>query len=204
MIQIATSRPPFVRFEDREFGINAEATKKAGRPVPATVTMAIVTNHGSKDEFVAPAAEWLKQKRMQAMQGTYPADWVDMFEKQFESYKKGEELPRDGTPVKTWSAIKTEQRTRLIAVGFTTIEDLAQIPDSGLNQIGLDGRYLRDLARSWIAEGQDKGIAARELADAKVTISNQQAMLDSMGEQLRALQAQVASLQPPERKRAAG
>jgi len=73
-------------------------------------------------------------------------------------------------------------------LGYTTIEDVAQIPDSGLPMLGLDGRYLRDLARSWINESTDKGVNARALADAQVKIESQQATIESLQTRLAKLE----------------
>jgi hypothetical protein len=181
-------RPPFVRFEEREMGINQEASETAGRPIPKIVTLACVTPHGSKDCFEKVADEFLLQLKRKALAGEYPTEWLHHFELQYSEFKKGNELPREGTPTKTWAAVSKEQSSRLIACGYTTIEDVAQIPDSGLPMLGLDGRYLRDLARGWINESKDKGVNARALADAQVKIESQQATINS-------LQARLAKLE---------
>lgn len=200
-IEIVKSRPPFIRFEEEENGLNQEASQKAGRPVPRVLTMVKVTSHGSKDEYVAVAEEWLKQKRQQAIQGNYPPDWVDGFEKQYKAYKDGAELPLDGTSVKLWSAIKREQAVRLDAIGYKTIEDLAQVPDSGLGEIGLDGRYLRDLARAWVTESKDRGVAVRDLADAQATIARQAQDLEDLRSRFAALESQISERRGPGRPR---
>lgn len=181
-------RPPFVRFEEREMGINQEASDTAGRPIPKIVTLACVTPHGSKDCFEKVADEFLAQLKQKALRGEYPTEWLNFFELQYSEFKKGNELPREGTPVKTWPAVSKEQSTRLIACGFTTIEDVAQIPDSGLGMLGLDGRYLRDLARSWINESKDKGVNARALADAQVKIESQEQTINSLQARLQRLE----------------
>jgi hypothetical protein len=191
-IGIADKRPPFVQFEERELGINAEASERAGRPIPNIVTLACITPHGSKDRFEKVAEEWLKQIRAQAMTGSYPLEWVNFFEAQYGEWKKGNELPREGTPTKTWQAATKEQSTRLAAMGYTTVEDVAQIPDSALGSIGPDGRYLRDLAKSWINEAKDKGINAKALADANVRIEQQEETIRSLRERMAALEHRLA------------
>ncbi len=78
---------------------------------------------------------------------------------------KGDELPLEGTPVKTWAAITREQVIRLLAVNIRTVEELAETPDSALmTMIGLDGRNLRDTAKAFIAEGRNAGGAAVKIA----------------------------------------
>jgi hypothetical protein len=182
-------RPPYVRFEEREQGINAEASEVAGRPIPRVVTLACITPHGSKDVVEKIAEEWLAQIRSKALKNEYPLEWVNLFTAQYDEFKKGNEMPREGSPVKTWPALTKEQALRLHALGYTTIEDLAECPDSELAPIGLDGRYLRDLARNWINEAKDKGINARELADAKARLADQEALINELKARLTALEA---------------
>lgn len=198
---VMDKRPPFVQFRDQEYGINRDASEAAGRPVPAMVTMICITPHGSKDEFVKPAEDWLAQTKAKALRGDYPVEWYNHFDLQFSEWKKGNELPREGTPIQTWQAASNEQRSRLKAIGIPTVEDLAAYPDTGLGQIGLDGRYLRDLAKGWIAEGKDKGINARALADANAKIVAQQETIDRQEGRLTALEARLADDEKP-RKRA--
>lgn len=198
---VMDKRPPFVQFRDQEYGINREASEAAGRPVPAMMTMICITPHGSKDEFVKPAEDWLTQTKAKALRGEYPVEWYNHFDLQFSEWKKGNELPREGTPIQTWQAASNEQRSRLKAIGIPTVEDLAAYPDTGLGQIGLDGRYLRDLAKGWIAEGKDKGINARALADANAKIVAQQETIDRQEARLTALEARLADDEKP-RKRA--
>lgn len=181
MIQ-SDKRPPLVRFEDREYGINHEASERAGRPIPNVVPFALITPFGSKDIVEKVAEEWLSQIRHRAMQGGFPSEWVAQFERQFEEWKKGNELPREGTPVKTWQAISKEQQVRLIALGYSVIEDLAQCPDSGLGTIGLDGRYLRDLARKW--GDTDTAAIIKRAADLEAKVREQDEMISRMSEQL--------------------
>lgn len=165
MPTIRKEQPPFVRFEYQEYGINEEATKAAGRPVPKVVPFALIMQHGSKDVVEKVAEEWLEQIKTKSFNGLYPPEWSQRFDLQYQQFLKGEELPRDGTPIKTWAALTREQVIRLLALGVSTVEDLAQMPDSGLGTIGLDGRNLRDLARNFIEQGLNAAGTAKKLAD---------------------------------------
>lgn len=165
MPTIRKEQPPFVRFEYMEYGLNEEASKAAGRPVPKVVPFALIMQHGSKDVTEKVAEEWLEQIATKAYQGNYPPEWAERFQKQYQQFLKGEEIPRDGTPIKTWAAVTREQVIRLTAIGIPTVEDLAQVPDSGLGTIGLDGRNLRDLARNFISQGLNAAGQAKKLAD---------------------------------------
>lgn len=201
MVSIFDKRPPFVRFEEREMGIDQQATEKAGRPIPRTVVMACITSHGSKDVHEKPVEEWLKGIKDKAMRGEYSIEWKNHFELQYSEWLKGNELPREGTPIKTWAMCSREAGGRLIAAGITTVEDLAEFPDSNLNVIGMDGRYLRDMARGWINEAKDKGANAKALADANVKISTLEETINRQADRLQRLEARLEERETDEPKR---
>lgn len=192
---------PHVRFENRDYGRNEEASLKAGRHIPRNAVFVIITSHGSKDESHQIAEEWLPRKRLEASRGTYPIEWVEHFERQYDLWKKGHELPREGTPIATWQMISAEQNSRLRAMGITVVEDLAAIPDSGLAEYGLDARYMRDMARNWIAEGQQKGINAQELAQAQQKIREQADKLDEQANLIKDLNARLDRLEEDKPRR---
>lgn len=196
-IGLAEARMPYVRFEEREHGLNNEASERAGRPIPRVVVFACVTPHGSKDSLDKIAEEWIPDIKKRAAQGTYPPEWAEHFAKQYEAWKKGQELPREGTPVMTWQAASAEQRARLRALGIPTVEDLAAVPDGALGQIGLDGRNLRDLAKGWINEAKDKGVNARLVAD-------QATRIEDLEKQNQELRARLTALETAQERRGPG
>lgn len=160
---------PHIRFDYRQHGTDPEQSKMAGRPVPRRVPFVFVLSSGGT-EFEAVADEWLTNKRKQAIAGTYNPDWVDHFEKQYKAWLDGQTLPLEGTPVLTWQMIADPNvRERIVTAGVQTVEQLADVPDNSpfAQQIGLDWRTWRDMARAWIDEAKDKGAAAKEIADLK-------------------------------------
>jgi hypothetical protein len=198
-VSVFDKRPPYVQWEEREMGINVDATAAAGRPIPRVVNLALITAAGSKDCHEAVADEWLAKIKRQALAGEYSTDWLKFFELSYEEWKKGNVLPREGTPIKTWAMATNEARKRLIAIGLTTVEDLAAVPDSTVTQqIGLDGRYLRDMARGWINEAKDKGANAKALADANVEIER---LKDSNAQLLERVDRLAARLEAREQER---
>ena len=184
-------RPPFVRFEVKEYGRDEEASNREGRHVPKFVDFAFITPFGSKDCVEKPAKEWLDQIRQKAINNLFRMDWVQMFTAQYEEWLKGNEVPREGEPIRSWSMISREQRERLHFQGITTVEDLAAVPDGGLHYIGMDGRTLRDTAKAWLAEGKDKGVNARRIADLETTVREQHEIIQRQETQLRELNAAV-------------
>lgn len=192
---------PHVRFENKDYGRNEEASRRAGRHIPNNAVFIIIHPHGSRDESEHLAEEWIPRKRMEASRGIFPEEWIDKIERIYEAWKKGHELPREGTPVHTWQMASPEQRSRLVALGLTTVEDLSAIPDSGLGEIGLDARNLRDMARAWIAEGQQKGINAQELASAQQKLRDMEAKLAQRDQVIEDLRNRMEALEDKPRRR---
>lgn len=195
-VSIKKDAPPFVTFDYQEVGPDAEASAKAGRYIPRVRAIATIRQIG--DKFAATerdAEEWLADLKRKSIEGTYNPEWAQRFQMQYDAFIKGEELPRHGTPIKTWAAINREQVIRLIACGMTTIEDLAALPDAGLGQVGLDGRYLRDLARTFIASGHDAAGNAKKITDLEQ--ENR-----TLKESIERMEARLAALEPKGKKAA--
>lgn len=188
---VGKDTPPFVRYEYMEYGIDLEASKTSSAPIPRVIPFAFVMQKGGKDCHEAVAEEWLATKKQQAMAGQYPSEWYNHHKLAFDEFLKGEELPRHGIPIKTWPAPTREQVLRLQALGVTTVEDLADIPDSGLQNIGLDGRNLRDLAKNYLAESKGAGALAKQMADLQETVRQQNETIQRMLANQAALEAQL-------------
>lgn len=160
-------RVPFFMFQDREHGINVEASKEKGYDVPKIVTFILVTPHGHKGdptEFFAD--EFIERKGKEAQRGIYNHAWVSEFKAGLAAFREGNEIPRHGTPMITWERILKSRRMQLVN-RYPTIEDLAAVPDSSLGEIGMDGRVLRDMAKADIQAKKDLSPVVKELADTK-------------------------------------
>ena len=173
-VSIQQARRPYVRFDYSTDGQKV---------------IAILMQHGDKfSETHKIADEWLAHITQEAVQGRYDANWVAQFKLEYDAFLKGNELPREGTPIRTWAAITREQGTRLLALRITTIEDLAAVPDSGLGAVGLDGRYLRDLARNVVEHGKGVGALEKRLADSEQLNRDQKEQIERMAERIAAIE----------------
>lgn len=192
---------PFVRFETKDYGRDEQASIETGRHVPKRANFIFIHTHGSKDCREYLADEWLPRKRLEASRGMYNLEWVKHFENQYSEWKNGNDLPRQGTPIITWSMLSPEQNARVRALGYQVIEDLAAIPDGSLGELGLDGRVIRDQARAWINEGKDKGINARLIGEQASKLEDQQRTIDQLLQTVAELKAQIGEKRGPGRPR---
>lgn len=161
------SRVPFFMFQDREHGVDAEASAELGYDVPKMVTFILITPHGHKgDPLEFLADEFIERKGREAREGRYDHAWVSEFKAGLAQFREGKEIPRHGTPLITWERILKSRRAQL-AAKYPTVEDLAAVPDSSLGEIGLDGRVLRDMAKGDIQAKKDLSPVVKELAEEK-------------------------------------
>lgn len=181
-------RIPFFRFVEREHGVDPEASAELGYDVPAMKVFIQITPHGHRgDPMEFFADEFIERKGKEARDGRYSHDWVSQFKAALAEWRAGRELPRQGTPLLTWERILKSRREQL-AAKFPTIEDLAAVPDSGLGEIGLDGRVLRDMAIGDIQAKKDLSPVVRELAETKESNRRLEEQLERLTARLDALE----------------
>lgn len=181
-------RVPFFLFQQREYGVDAEASAELGYDVPKMVTFILIAPHGHKgDPYEFLADEFIARKEREAREGRYDMSWVKEFKAGIEAFREGKVIPRHGTPLINWERL-TKSRREQLAPRWPTIEDLAAVPDSSLGDIGMDGRVLRDMAKGDIQAKTSLSPVVKELADANETIRRMQDQIDSLAQTVSALQ----------------
>ena len=179
--------PPF-NFSQREHGIDPEATAREGYEVPRLVTFIEILPHGQRDPISFEAIPWLANKSREAADGRYNPQWVATFKNGYDEYLKGNEIPATGSPLILWERILKTRREALKGQ-FPTVEDLAACPDSNLGLIGLDGRYLRDIARADVQARKSMEPIVLELAATNEENRQLKERMDTLVRRLEALEA---------------
>lgn len=179
-LQIAEARAPFVMFETRAVEDRA-ATLSNGRYTTRDVDYVLITPAGSKDQIERVVEEWFAQLERDAKNGRYNPEWLNRYKAGYREWKAGNELPLDGTPIKTWTVISPAQRANLITWKVMTVEDLAACNEDVIMRLGMGGRTLKKLAQDWLTSAKDVGQVALQL--------------NSLQQQNEDLRAQIANLQ---------
>jgi hypothetical protein len=172
-------RPAFVRFEKRPMEDRA-ASEREGRYVAKDVDFALVTAPYSRDVFEQEAKEWLAQMRRESENGRLPTSWYERYVEMYERWKKNEDMPVEGTPIKSWPVISPAQVKNLTSLNILTVEDLAAANDEGLRRIGMGAVDLRNKARAWLKQAQDKGPLTIENANLKAENSALKANVEGL------------------------
>lgn len=187
-------RPPYVRFEKRAVE-DRSIVIKTGVYGFKDVNMAKITIPGQKDTVERFADDWLVDVQKRAEAGQIPPEWPDLFTRAYEFWKKGQEMPLNGTPIKGWQVMTPAQQENLVAVGVLTVEDLSELSDEATQRIGTGAVSMKLKARAWLKEAGSVGSVAaenetlrRDLDSANALAASQAAMLANMAERLHALE----------------
>lgn len=184
-------RPAFVRFERRAVEDKA-ATQSAGRWVGRDVDYALITAPYTRDVMPMKVTQWLELIRSQYDSGQIKQSWYDDYVKSYEAFKRGEETPLNGTPVKGWGVISPAQQKTLIEMHILTVEDLAAVNDEGIRRIGMGANDLRNKARAWLTQLNDKGPLTLKVADLEREKDNLSCQVSALTTQVGALMERLS------------
>lgn len=157
-------RPAYVQFERKPVEDKA-ASAAAGHYVARDVDYALVTPPYSKDVFKQKTSLWLEENQRMVDTGRMPQEWADQYKKAYEAWKNGQEIPLNGIPIRGWGVISPAQQETLIRMNCLTVEDLAAVTDEGLHRIGMGSVDLKNKAKAWLAQLNDKGPLTQQMAD---------------------------------------
>lgn len=126
-------------------------------------------------------------------------DWPD----EYKSFKEGLEPSLVGTPLEEWPILTTARVLEMKALGFFTVENVAEASDVNLQRIGMGYFGLRDRAKAFLDDAENIALNERQAAEnEKLTLelSNQTrqiAELRSLVDRLHGAQmAQANTLNP--------
>ena len=133
------------------------------------------------------------------MKLAFLANRWEMFDRSYEAFKKGNEIPDDGTPLGVWPGITSQQAEGLRKMGIRTVEEVRDMPDGQMGRIPFPG--IRDLKKQAgvYLESADRNAASGQLTELK---SQNQAMSERLEEAMKLiaeLSAEKAK-KPPAKK----
>jgi hypothetical protein len=146
---IAEARPPYVEYkrvaiEDRNASI------AAGHRVVRNENRAYIMRIGSKDQVEKNAEDWLAQIKRHMLEGKYPEEWANFFQKKYDRWLENLETPPNGMPIAEWPSASPADVKNLRAAHVLTVEDLAQLSEQGLVTVGFGARELQQKAWAWL------------------------------------------------------
>lgn len=186
-------RPPYVRFEDRAVE-DRTATIEKGHLVHKSVHFAIITPPGSRDQIEKEAQQWLEDTARAVKDGRFPETWLMHFQRQYEAFVSGLEIPEDGTPIREWGAINRATAENIIAANIRTVEDLASANEPALAAIGIGARTLQQRAKAYLAAIEKNGKPAEKIAALETQVTSLQKSVEDRDARITDLENQVKLL----------
>lgn len=186
-------RPAYVRFE-RIPVEDKQASVRDGHYVARDVDYALITPPYSKDVFKQKVDAWLADLKFQVQNDRIPQEWVDQYDRQYQAWKNGQEIPLNGTAIRGWGVISPAQQETLIRMNIMTVEDLSLINDEGIKRVGMGAIDLKNKAKAWLAQLQDKGPLTQKMAAVEAENSLLKASVETLSVNLEAMKAQLAAL----------
>lgn len=114
---------------------------------------------------------------------------------QYRAFKEGKEIPLEGTPLEQWPVISASTAKELEHFKVRTVEQLSEIPDGLLKNLGMGSLKLREQAREWLKTSQKSAAAnalvkraddlQEELRLANVTIEALKSEIEDLKEKLK-------------------
>lgn len=191
-------RPAYVKFV-REAQEDHAASREKGIYVARDVDIACITPPYSKDVMKFEVNQWFSNMRLDVTNGRMPQEWEQQYHEKYDAWKKGEELPLDGVPIKGWAVASPAAQETLLRMNILTVEDLALINDEGIRRIGMGGVDLKTKAIAWLQAAKDRGPITQEIAAVKKENEQLKGELGTLRAQVETLmtQARVAPTRSP-------
>ena len=170
------SRPATVKFELKAIEDKAFSLQE-GRFIARDVEYVTVKAQGGVDTVNYKVSTWLKQIDDDARAYRVPWSWVEQWKAQLDAWRKKQDIPLFGTPIKGWGVITPAQQEMLLHMDIRTVEDLAKINDEAMRRFGMGAIDMKNKATAWMSQLTDKGPLTQKLA------ALEQAMRDLYGSQ---------------------
>lgn len=183
---------PYVTFKTEPVE-DAARTKSEARMCFKDQDFAVVTPPGGKanntpkiDQFWAWADQELRNGRVKS-------EWVHKWKSDYDLYRKGLEIPEDGTPIRGWKLLSGAQQEELLRLNVRTVEALANLNDEGMRSFGMGATELKRKASAWLAQNESKEAGALKLAELTRQIESLNGQLLNQLEKTEELEKALAS-----------
>ncbi|MEK9894964.1 MAG: hypothetical protein VW518_00875 [Burkholderiaceae bacterium] len=164
-------------------------SEREGRYIAKDVDMVEVRQLGSVDSVKFEVEDWLSRNKQDVQSGRLKPEIEDKYREMYQRWKKGQDMPIEGTPIKSWPVLSPAQVERCLAIGIRTVEELSVLHEEGQKRLGMGAMSLKQKAKTWIEAGQDKGKLVQQMTTLEQDNALLKANLETLTKRLEALQA---------------
>jgi len=123
---------PVFHYESR---VDQEKSDEAGHPVFSDVEYVKIIAPGNDKEVINKAVTQVE---------------IDRWPQQYKQFKEKKEVTFEGTPLKEWPQVTQSQAKTLEAMHVYTVEQLAEVADQNIGNIGMGMMDLKNKAQAWL------------------------------------------------------
>jgi len=114
----------------------------------------------------------------------------------YDSWKKGQEMPVDGTPLGAWPHATQDLIGALARYNIKTVEGIAELEDHAIGRIQFPGfRKIVDMARAFLKNKQDAAGVIEELLQKDAVIGVLKTEVSDLTSEIEQMKAMMAALQ---------
>lgn len=121
-----------------------------------------------------------------------------LYPREYAMFQEYHEVPTTGTPLDELPGISMSQMGILTLNGLRSVEDLVELSEDQVGQIGLDAIKAYKVAKSWVErreEARDKIDVADVEARFQMQMETMARQMEAMTERNKALEAQISGMQ---------
>lgn len=144
IVQHGTDAGMYVQFYMESIE-DKEASEKEGRPIFRDHEFIKIMPPGDKNTVIC-----------EPVNEEYRTRWPN----QYAAFKNQQVQPNDGTPLEEWPSLRKSQVMMFKAVNVHTVEQLANVSDTNLSNLGMGSREFRDKALAYIETAKTGAIPA--------------------------------------------
>lgn len=171
VVQHGTDAGLFVQFY-MEALQDPEASEREGRPIFIDREFIKIIPVGDKNTVVCePVSDEHKYR------------WPQ----QYAQFKNQQEQVTEGTPLDQWPPLTKSQVLTFKAANVHTVEQLAEVSDTNLPNLGMGSRDLREKAKIYLASAKDGAIplaAQNRIAELEKQLEAMKNQLDGLGSEV--------------------
>ena len=188
--QLTSKDMPYVMFETREIE-DMKRTKADGIMRFKDQDYAITTHPGGKGNTIYKIETFFEQMEADRKIGRIHPNWLTKWRDDYKLFKAGQEIPVEGTPIKGWKLLTGAQQKELLHLNIVTVEQLANLTDDAMRNVGMGAVTLKQRAQAWLAQNEGKEAGAVKLAQALTENKILQDTIANLTEKVEALAKQV-------------
>lgn len=96
---------------------------------------------------------------------------IQRWPEEYKKFKNGQEMSATGTPLEQWAVLSRAMVLELKAIGFFTVEQLAEMTDQAMQRIRTGGHRIRELAKQYLDDSYAQAEANKLLIEKEAQLS---------------------------------